>query len=1170
MTDVMPDRPASAARDLDAKYREDAGTFFFTGVQALVRAPMDQMREDRRAGLKTATFFSGYQGSPLGGFDRELIAHKAILDSLNMVHQPGLNEELGATAVMGSQMASTFPQQRYDGVLGVWYGKSPGVDRAGDAMRHAAYAGTHPRGGVLALAGDDPSNKSSTLPSSSENSLADLHMGILHPGNVQEVLDLALHGVALSRAAGLWTAIKIVTAVADGSGNIDVGPGRVKPEVPVVEYNGKPFVPRVNPRLGGAPANAMEPEIYEARMEVARLYGVLNKLNRVTVDAPDAWLGIVASGHVYHEVIEALHGLGLNESALRSRGIRLMQINQLFPLDRGTLRAFGSGLEEILVVEEKRPFIETAVRDALYGTANAPRVVGKRDPDDAKLVPIHGALDADTIVAPLRRRLLTKLAPEVLTPEAPKAAPVNKLTVLPTRTPYYCSGCPHSTGTKAPEDALVGSGIGCHGLVGLMDPKRVGTITGNTQMGGEGVQWVGIEPFVQAPHFIQNLGDGTFAHSGSLCIRQAVAAKSHITFKVLYNGAVAMTGGQDAAGAMPVDKLATWALCEGVSRVIITTDDREKYKGVNLAGGVDVWDRERILEAQKTLAGTPGVTLLIHDQQCAAEKRRDRKRGIMVEPKMRIVINERVCEGCGDCGVQSNCLSVQPVDTMFGRKTQIHQSSCNKDYTCIQGDCPSFLSVEPAKGRAAAGKTTRAQGGARRRPEVDAAGLPAPTPLFAGDVTIRMPGIGGTGVVTVSQILGTAATLDGKYVNGIDQTGLSQKAGPVVSDLHITRQPLEGANKLTAGSADLYLVFDLIVGLSSSNLHAVAPERTVAVVSTSKTPTGMMVRDVKATYPDDELLKADLDAVTRKDHNRYVDTIAVTEGLFGESTTANIFQLGVAYQIGALPVSGDAILQAIELNGAAVEANRLAFQWGRVWAVDPDRVRKASVTPEDQLPKPSSAVENHLAAAGFAGDGALAQAVRVRAGDLGAYQNDAYAKRYVDVVRKAAATGDERFALAVARNLYKLMAYKDEYEVARLHLEEAARLKVEQAVGENMKVSWNLHPPLLRAMGLKHKIRMSSTLFAPVMKALRAGKVLRGTPLDPFGYAEVRRVERSLVKEYTGLVESVVKRYGSVDADRAVELANLPDMVRGYEQIKLTNVEAYRSELARLKSVLSV
>ncbi|MGD9750651.1 MAG: indolepyruvate ferredoxin oxidoreductase family protein [Acidimicrobiia bacterium] len=1167
MTEVMPERSA-AAFDLDAKYREESGSFFFTGVQALVRVPLDQMRADRKAGHRTATFVSGYQGSPLGGYDRELISHKKLCDDLNIVHRPGLNEELGATAVMGSQLSALFPKQRFDGVLGIWYGKSPGLDRAGDAIRHAAYAGTHRLGGVLTLTGDDPSNKSSTLPSASEYALADLHQAILHPGNVQEVLDLGMHGVGLSRASGLWAAIKIVTSVADGSATAEVGPDRIVPVIPEFEWNGKPYVPKVNGRLGGPQANAMEQEIYEARYEMARLYAIANKLNRITINPTDAWLGIVASGRLYHEVLAAAAILGLDEDGLHRNGIRLLQLGMMHPFEGEIARRFADGLDEIMVVEEKRPFIETALRDALYGMPDAPRVTGKFDPDRKRLVPGHGALDADYLVEPLRRRLTVKVDEARLTPAKPKSIK-KKLDILPTRTPYFCSGCPHSTGTKVPEGELVGSGIGCHGLVTLMDPNRVGTLMGNTQMGGEGVQWVGIEPFVDVGHFTQNLGDGTFAHSGSLCIRAANAANANITFKILYNGAVAMTGGQDAAGAMPVPQLTQWLLSEGVKKVIVTTDDREKYKGVRLADGVELWDRERIVEAQEALAKVGGTTVLIHDQQCAAEKRRDRKRGIMVEPPERVVINERVCEGCGDCGVQSNCLSVQPIDTEFGRKTQIHQSSCNKDYSCLAGDCPSFLTVVPKKKSDKNAKTNKALGGARRKPALDAASLPAPTLLVpAEDTTIRMPGVGGTGVVTVSQILGTAATLDGKYVGGLDQTGLSQKAGPVVSDLRITTEPVEGTNKLTAGSADVYLVFDLLVGLTPNNLEGVSPERTVAVVSTAKTPTGFMVRDPNAAFPDLAPLRKAMDDNTRAEHNRYVDTIAVTEGLFGESTTANTFQIGVAYQLGCLPIAAEAIEQAIELNGAAVEANKLAFRWGRQWVVDPEAVRAASVLPEDHLAKPSASLEAAIVAAGL-GEGELGRVVRLRAADLVGYQDERYAKKYLDTVAKAARTGQEDFAVAVAKGMYKLMAYKDEYEVARLHLEQAARLNVQNAVGDDVVVSYNLHPPMLRAMGMKKKLRLGPR-FTPVLQGLEKGKKLRGTPADPFGYAKVRRVERSLIKEYRDVVEKLAGKVNADNAADATKLAALPDLVRGYEEIKLRNVERYHEELKGLRRELGV
>jgi indolepyruvate ferredoxin oxidoreductase len=1172
MTDVMG-RPAAtpAPADLDAKYREEEGQYFLTGVQALVRVPIDQMLADRAAGLRTAAFISGYQGSPLGGYDRDLIAHKSILDPLHIVHRSGLNEELGATAVMGSQMAETFPDPRFDGVLGIWYGKAPGLDRAADAIRHASYAGTGPNSGVLALAGDDPACKSSTLPSSSEFSLADLHLPVLQPGNVQEVLDLCRHGIALSRASGLWTGIKVVTAVADGAGTAEVGWRRVTPIRPELEWRGRPFVPKPNPMIGPPVTNGIEQELYGARLVMARLYGAVNNLNRVTVDAPDAWLGIAASGRVYHEVLEALHTLGLTERDLPGLGIRLFQVGMLYPIDPDAVRRFGAGLSEILVVEEKRNFLEMHLKEALYGTTNAPVVTGKTDPDGMTLVPGYGALDADSLVEPLRRRLLTRVDATRLAPQAPAPAAglKRRIELLPSRTPFFCSGCPHSTGTKVPDGAAVGAGIGCHGMITIMDPARVGNVMGITQMGGEGTNWIGIEPFVGTDHFIQNLGDGTFAHSGSLAIRMAVSAGSHITYKILYNSAVAMTGGQDAAGAMGVPELTYWLRSEGVQRVIVTADDRHRYRGVKLAEGTEVWARERIVEAQEELRKVPGVTVLIHDQQCAAEKRRDRKRGKAADPAMRVVINERVCEGCGDCGVQSNCLSVQPVETEFGRKTRIHQSSCNKDYSCLAGDCPSFLTVVPSKRAAKKAVTSRSEGGARRRPALDEARLVEPERIVpTDDATIRMPGIGGTGVVTVSQVLGTAATLDGKHVSGLDQTGLSQKAGPVVSDVRITTSPVDGSNKTTAGGVDLYLVFDQLVALSPANLAGAAPHKTVAVVSTAKSPTGKMLRDPMAAYPSDEDLQADLDAVTRAGLNRYLDASAVASGLFGDTTTANVLQLGVAYQVGALPISAEAIEQAIELNGAAIEANRAAFRWGRMWVIDPDAVRAASQFPEDHLSRPDAALEADIVRRGL-GDGEVGRVVRLRAADLVAYQDERYARRYLDTVEKVARAGHDDLTVAVARNLYKLMAYKDEYEVARLHLEEAARLHVANEVGEGMKVTYNLHPPMLRALGMTNKVKLGPW-FTPVLSGLQKGKKLRGTPVDPFGYAKVRRVERSLVKEYRDVVERLAQR---VDADRvgdAVALAGLPDLVRGYEEIKLSNVEHYRSELARLRSNLGV
>jgi indolepyruvate ferredoxin oxidoreductase len=1178
MTDVMPaSRPEML--DLEAKYTADQGEFFFTGIHALVRVVLEQLRVDRRNGLRTAGFVSGYQGSPLGGFDRELLARKALLDQLDVVHRPGLNEELGATGVMGSQLASTFSDARYDGVLGVWYGKAPGLDRASDAIRHGNYAGTSRFGGVLALVGDDPACKSSTLPSGSEHTLADLHLPTLFPGNVQEILDLGRHGVALSRACGLWTGVKVVTAVADGAGSAEVHPDRIVPVVPTVEYQGRPYVPQVMGNLVTPFSNEIEREIYEARNVLARLYAAANRgVNDITVDSPDAWLGIVSSGRTYYEVVEALQKLGLGHAELRVAGIRLLRVGMVSPLEPGIVRRFARGLAEIVIVEEKRPFLEVAVKDVLYGTTDVPRVVGKTDDFGAPLVAAHGALDADALVPALASRLRQRLDATRLRAPAAPPAPVRKaIDLLPNRTPFFCSGCPHNTGTKVPDGAVVGAGIGCHGMVMFMDPDRVGRIIGTTQMGGEGTQWIGIEPFVRTDHFTQNLGDGTYFHSGSLAVRAAVAAGSHVTYKILYNSAVAMTGGQDAAGAKPVPDLAGSLLLEGVAKVIITTDETDKYRGVRLAAGAEVWPRARIVEAQEELRKVPGVTVLIHDQQCAAEKRRDRKRGRMAEPARRIVINERVCEGCGDCGAKSNCLSVQPVDTEFGRKTRIHQSSCNLDYSCLAGDCPSFLTVVPRRSRRRLRQTdpaaARKEGGGRRRPALDSGDLPAPEPIVpVEEFTVRLPGIGGTGVVTVSQVLGTAAMLGGRYVWGLDQTGLSQKAGPVVSDLRISQHPLEGTNRVTAGEVDAYLVLDLLVGLAPNNVAGASPARTVVVASTSATPTGDMVTRPEAGYPAADVLRSELDVVTRAADNVYIDAAAVAEGLFGDTTTANMIVVGAAYQRGCLPISAEAIEQAIELNGAAVDVNKLAFRWGRMLVTDPGRVDSAMQHAEGQHRGPS--VED-LALIGDLEHGELGRLLCVRVPDLVAYQDRAYAQRYLDLVRRAAqaeaaaAPGQTVLAEAVAGNLYKLMAYKDEYEVARLHLDATARLHVSNEVGVDTKISYNLHPPVLRSLGLQQKLRLGPW-FTPALRSLQRGKRLRGTRLDPFGWANVRRVERELIDEYRAAIEGAVARLTPDNHNVVVELAGLPDLVRGYEQVKLNNVERFRTEMTRLRGELGI
>ncbi|MGI9031222.1 MAG: indolepyruvate ferredoxin oxidoreductase family protein [Ilumatobacteraceae bacterium] len=1154
MTDLA-ERPDLSAYELKDRFRLEEGRVFLSGVQALARLPVDQLRLDRRRGLRTAAFISGYQGSPVGTFQEEVSAAAATVPDLPIIVRPGVNEELAATAVMGSQLADSLSDKRYDGVVGVWYGKAPGLDRAGDAIRHGVFAGTSRHGGVMALVGDDPAAKSSTLPSSSDATLVDLHMPILMPGDVQEALDLSRHAVALSRASGIWVGMKLVTPVADGTGTVDVHPDRVQPITPTMEFDGKVFVPHPSGQLLTPYTLDMEREFQQVRSELARRYGVANRLNRVTVQGPLDWIGIAASGHTYHELREALGLLGLAEDdALRSAGIRLFHLLMPVPVDEAQVREFSHGLAEVLVVEEKNPTLERLVKSAMYDAAERPRVVGRYDEQGALLVPGTGMLDADRLLEPLRSRLAARLGDDRLRPLPVKREP-SRIPLTVNRTPFYCSGCPHNISTRVPEGTLVGGGIGCHAMVALMEPARVGDIAGLTAMGNEGAQWIGMAPFVERNHLVQNLGDGTFFHSGSLAIRAAVAAGVDITYKLLYNGTVAMTGGQDPQGQMSVPDVVQLLLLEGVSRVVVTSDEPEKWRdadfGDHADGRVSVRDRTMLMETQVELAAVPGVTVLLHDQQCAAEKRRARSRGLVPKPGFRVVINERVCEGCGDCGDKSNCLSVQPIDTPYGRKTRIHQTSCNFDMTCLEGDCPSFALVsvdEQPKQQRSSSPLPGMEGDA-------AAGLPDPRPIVPGDAfTVRLSGIGGTGVITVSQVLGTAAMLDGLVVRGLDQTGLSQKAGPVVSDLRLSRGEVPASNHANSSGVDCLLAFDLLVAASDTHRVGADRDRTVVVGSVAATPTGTMIAHPTTPYPALDALTARMAEVSRGDDNRYLDSGAIATGLFGDGTAANILLLGAAVQHGAIPVAPAQIERAIELNGVAVARNVAAFRWGRRWAVEPDEVSRAAGIAVAPAPETTDELIDRLAV------------------DLEDYQSARYADRFrklVDVARSAERRVDAdsvRFTEAVARLGHKLMAYKDEYEVARLMLLPEAQAAYEAVGGPGTKVTWRLHPPMLRAMGLKKKMNFGPRT-RPIFTALAGSKRLRGTLADPFRWAEVRRIERAMIPEYEKAVRRLAKQLTAGNLDEAVAIASLPDQVRGYEDIKLPRAKAYRQELgARLKA----
>jgi indolepyruvate ferredoxin oxidoreductase len=1133
---------ASKAFSLDDRYRRTEGDILLSGVQAAVRAPLDQLRADRRNGRRTAAFVSGYPGSPLGGYDREIARQRALCAELGLVHRPGLNEELAATAVMGSQLATGLPGARHEGIVGVWYGKAPGFDRSADAIRHASWAGTSRLGGVLALVGDDHACKSSTLPSRSDATIAAVGLPVLTPGSPQEVLDLALHGFALSRLAGTWVAMKLTTPVADGTAVATVHPDRVVPVIPDLASGGKPWAPTLDPILAPPRSAALEHEVLVRRVEAVLAYTSANRLDHLE-GAGGAWLTIVAAGHTFHETVEALRALGLGPDDLASLGVRLVRLGVVHPLDRGLIRRAAEGVLAVLVVEDKLPFVETAVRDALYRRANAPEVLGKLGSRGEPLIPVTGALTSAALVEPLRR-VLTRRIPEERLARPRRARPL-ALAVEPhaVRAPSFCSGCPHNVSLQVPGEALVGAGIGCHLMAVLSEPDRVGRIVGITQMGGEGAQWLGIEPFVEEPHLFQNMGDGTFFHSGQLAVQAAVAAGSHVTFKLLYNGAVAMTGGQDAVAGLTVEAILHKLHAEGVRRIVVTTADPSRYRGVRLPEGAEVRDRAEIVLVQEELRRTPGVTVLVHDQRCAAELRRDRKRGRAEDPGFRVVIDPRVCEGCGDCGKKSACLSLVPLETEFGRKTAVDQTTCNVDAACLAGDCPAFVKVRPGRGAR------------RKKAEDPPSDLPPPTFLRDG-VTIRMPGIGGTGVVTVSQILATAARLDGKDVRAVDQTGLSQKAGPVVSILTIGD---------AAPGIDVLLAFDLLVAATPENLDGLDLRPAVVVASTTPTPTAKMIGRVATAKVDLDARRAELDARTDPARNRYVDAGAITTLRLGDALCANIFLTGVAHQLGLLPVSGASIERAIELNGQSVAENIAAFRWGRAWALDPARVegaaraRRAAVSPA--IPRSA-----RQALAALEGAPALHELARSRVVELMAYQGERLVLRYLRAVVAAheaerSAGGDVGFARTVAFQLHRLMAYKDEYEVARLLLE--GRRTLAGTYGEDARIEWQLHPPLLRALGMRGKISLGvwAVVLLVVLRALRR---LRGTLLDPFGRAHVRRIERALIPEYEALVTEAAGRLRD-DPAGAVRLVGLVDVVRGYEGVKLDNIERYRAQLAEAR-----
>jgi indolepyruvate ferredoxin oxidoreductase len=1143
----MPLKPVS----LDDKYDLGQSRVFVSGFQALVRLTLMQKERDRRAGLNTAGYVTGYRGSPLGTLDQQFMRAGSRLAKNDIVFHPATNEDLAATALSGSQQAELRGEGRYDGVFGMWYGKGPGVDRSGDAFRHANFAGTSKHGGVIALMGDDHTAESSTTAHQSEFHFVDVMIPILNPAGVQEIMDYGLYGWAMSRFTGAWTALKCMHETVESTAVVDGSLDRVK----IVTPDDFAMPPGgLNIRLGDT-ILGQEARLHDFKRDAMLAFVRANKLNRMICSGgPHPSIGVITVGKSYLDVRQALDELGLDEVKCNDFGLRLYKVACPWPIGRIDLMEFAAGLDLIIVVEEKRSLIEVQVREELYGTANQPVCIGKKDERGNWLFPVKGALDPNDIAICIGERLLDRLCNEELAArvgrlkEAQRA--LAETTDIAVRIPYFCSGCPHNSSTVVPEGSRAYAGIGCHYMAQWMDRNT----SGFTQMGGEGANWIGEAPFSKRAHVFQNLGDGTYNHSGSLAIRAAVQAGVNITYKILFNDAVAMTGGQRNDGNITVPQIANEMAAEGVRRVVIVTDEPWKYPpATRWPAGTKIHHRDEIMEVQKDLAQVPGCTVLIYDQTCAAEKRRRRKRGQFPDPDRRVVINELVCEGCGDCGVKSNCVSVQPLETEFGRKRTIDQSSCNKDFSCLNGFCPSFVTVEGAKLK---------QGKAVPLP-VDAAALPDPAlPAIEHTYGVIVTGIGGTGIVTIGAILGMAAHLEGKGVGIIDMAGLAQKGGAVASHIRFADRPEDiHAIRVAARGADLVLGGDMVVAGSKKVLAAVKPGTTAMVINLAEVLPGEFTRDPEFSLPT-ERLKRTIAGLAGTAHTHFINATALSNALLGQSLGANMFMLGYAYQLGLLPLTAAAIEQAIALNGEAVAMNHAAFRWGRRAATD-----RAAI---EALAQPAADARDEARTLSQSFEEMVARRVEF----LTAYQNADYAARYrrrVEAARAAEATqtpGKCGFAEAVARYLFKLMAYKDEYEVARLFADPAFLKQVRSEVGgDNLRLTFHLAPPLLarrnRTTGEPRKMSFGPWMMGAFRELARL-KFLRGTVFDPFGYTAERRTERRLVRDYEGLLDELVAALSPDNHHVAVGLAAIPEKIRGFGHVKLRHIKAAKADEAAL------
>ena len=1136
---------------LDDKYDLNKSPIFITGTQAIIRLTLMQKERDRREGLNTAGYVTGYRGSPVGGLDQQFARAGKYIDAAQVKFEPGINEDLAATALWGSQQAEMRGEGAYDGVFGVWYGKGPGVDRSGDVFRHANSAGTSEHGGVLALMGDDHGAESSTVPHQSEFALMDAMMPILNPAGVQEILDYGQLGFALSRYCGCWVGLKCVhdniesTAIVDGS--ID----RIKIKFP---RNFKMPPGGLNIRASDDRFE-QERRLHLYKRFAASAFGRANKIDRIVLQGGRApKIGIVSTGKSYLDVRQALDALGIDEVGASRLGIRLLKIGMVWPLDPEIIDEFTVGLNLVIVVEEKRSLLESQIREQVCNDNKAPMVIGKKNEAGEHLFPAFGTLEPNQIAVAIAKRVLARRKNKALTDRLANIEAamgnVRNTPDLAERIPYFCAGCPHNTSTVIPEGGRGYAGIGCHWMVQYI-PER--NTEGATHMGGEGANWIGEAPFSKRKHVFQNLGDGTYNHSGLMAIRAAVASGVNMTYKILYNDAVAMTGGQTHEGGLDVPMIAEQVRAEGVDRIAVVSDDPGKFSGIAFPPHTTFHHRDDLQALQRELMDVAGISVLIYDQTCAAEKRRRRKRGTFPDPNRRVFINELVCEGCGDCGVQSNCVAIAPVDTPFGRKRKIDQSVCNKDYSCLKGFCPSFVTIE-------GGELVRGV------PTMKAAGNDAPFPVLPEPQlppldkpwAVMVTGIGGTGVVTVGQLIGMAARLEGKGAGIIDMAGLSQKNGAVVSHLQVAAKPDDIASiRISAGGADLILGCDLVTSASERILSRASRERTYAVVNAHEQMPAQFTRDADFDLPSSQM-HLQIEARVRPEGAGFVNATRIATTLLGDSIAANLFTLGYAYQKGFIPVSAEAIKKAIELNRVAVGMNIKAFDWGRRTAHDPVAVK---------------AIIDHSKSTRQETEETLEELVSRRADFLTGYQNSDYANTYrhfVEHVRACEAevkASSTRLTETVARYLFKLMAYKDEYEVARLYTGKAFADQVAGSFSGDYTVKYHLAPPLFAKRdpetGHLRKSEFGSWV-ATVFEAIAALKGLRGTALDIFGYTHERRTERALITEYRTMIEDVLNGLTARNLPLAIDIAATPEHIRGFGHIKEANLASVKARQAEL------